>query len=117
MKVGALATIIVSELLILMLTSLNINSNSISFVSTLVVVVVVAFSFSALLQNIKTLASSKKYGISGVIGVIAGILYFWLTSKHFETIVAWLHKYGVSILLVVILICVIYLFQGKKSKA
>ncbi|ANW96151.1 hypothetical protein AXE80_07610 [Wenyingzhuangia fucanilytica] len=116
MKTGALLTILVCELLILMMMSVDIQSSSLSFVSTLVVVVIVAFSFSALLQNVKSLASSKKYGISGLIGVIAGLFYFWWASKHFETIVGWLKTYGLYFLFIMIFICALFLYSYKGDK-
>ena len=118
MKTGALLTILVSELLILMMMSVDIQSSALSFVSTLVVVVIVAFSFSALLQNIKSLTASKKYGISGLVGVVAGLFYYWWASKHFETIVQWLTTYGVYFLFIIIFICALFLYayKGEKKK-
>lgn len=116
MKTGALATIIACELLMIMMISVNIQSSALSFVSTLVVVVIVAFSFSALLQNIKTLTTSKKYGISGLIGVIVGLFYYWWASKHFETIFLWLQSYGVYILFGLIFICALILYFYKEDK-
>ncbi|MDO3695083.1 hypothetical protein QVZ41_09530 [Wenyingzhuangia sp. chi5] len=116
MKTGALLTILISELLILMMMSLDIQSSTLSFVSTLVVVVIIAFSFSALLQNIKSLTSSKKYGISGLIGVVAGLFYYWWASKHFETIAAWLKTYGLYFLFIIIFICALFLYAYKGEK-
>lgn len=115
MKTGALATIILSELLILLLTSLDINASNVSFVSTLVVVVVVAFSLSALLQKTQSLTTSKKYTISGVGGVLVGLLYYWWADDNFENIVTLVYKYGVAVLLIFILIPVIYLFKSIKQ--
>ncbi|GGF73658.1 hypothetical protein [Wenyingzhuangia marina] len=116
MKTGALLTILVSELLILMMMSVDIQSSSLSFVSTLVVVVIVAFSFSAILQNIKSLTTSKKYGISGLMGIAAGLLYFWWASDHFNAIVQWLKTYGVYFLFLIIFICALFLYTYKGDK-
>lgn len=116
MKIGALITILVCELLIMTMMSVDIQSSSLSFISTLVVVVIVAFSFSALLQNIKSLAASKKYGISGLLGVVVGLIYFWWASKHFETIVQWLTSYGIYFLFIIIFLCALFLFAYKGDK-
>ena len=117
MRTGALITIIVCEILILTLLSMDISSNSLSLVSTLVTVVVAAFTFSALLQNFKSLTLRKNYLISGIIGVIIGIIYFIWASKNLEDMVLWLKKYGVDLLLLVILACalVLYFFKGRRS--
>lgn len=113
MKTGALATILVCELLIMTMMSVDIKSSSLSFISTLVVVVIVAFSFSALLQKKKDIASSKKYGISGLLGVVVGLFYFWWANEHFDTIVHWLKTYGVYILFIIITICALFLYTYK----
>ena len=116
MKTGALATIIACELFMIMMMSVDIQSGILSFISTLVVVVIVAFTFSALLQNIKTLATSRKFGISGLIGVVAGILYYWWANKHFESIFLWLQSYGLYILYGIIFICALILYFYKNDK-
>jgi peptidoglycan/LPS O-acetylase OafA/YrhL len=96
---------------------MDISANSLSLVSTLVVVVVTAFACSALLRNFKSLILRKNYLISGIIGVVIGILYFIWASKNLEDMVLWLKKYGVDLLLLVILACalVLYFFKGRRS--
>ncbi|MGY5356186.1 hypothetical protein [Wenyingzhuangia sp. IMCC45467] len=116
MKTGALATILVCELLIITMMSVNISSSALSFISTLVIVVIVAFSISALLQNIKTLKASKKYGISGVLGVLIGLLYYWWASDHFTTLVTWLQTYGMYFLFIIIFLCALFLYAYKDKK-
>ena len=117
MRTGALATILVCQLLVLMMMTLDIDSNSLSFVSTLVVVVLVAFTFSALLRNIKSLALIKNYGLSGVLGVIAGISFYWWTEQNLDSMVLWLQNYGIYFLMLIIFICalLLYLYKGSKS--
>ena len=116
MRTGALITLIICELLTLMLLSIDINADNISFLSTLVVVVIVAFSFSALLQNIKSLAMSKKYGISGLLGVLVGVLYFWWAGAHVNSLVVWLSTYGIYFLFFVIFLCAMFLYLNKGNK-
>jgi len=96
---------------------MNISSSTLSMVSTLVVVVLVAFSLSALLRNIKSLTLTKNYGISGVLGVIAGILYYIWAADHVDAMVIWLKDYGVLILLLIIFICAaaLYVMKGNKE--
>lgn len=118
MRAGALLTILVCELLVLMMMSVDIDSNSLSFVSTLVVVVIVAFTFSALLRNIKSLTLTKNYGLSGLLGVVAGILYYWWAGEHLDTMVHWLKNYGVYFLMLIIFICalILYFYKGVKKE-
>ena len=116
MRPGALLTIIVCEILILLLISMEISASSLSLVSTLVVVVVTAFSFSALLRNFRSMALKKNYLISGLIGIVLGIVYFIWAADNLEAMVLWLKKYGVELLLLIILICAVILFLYKGHK-
>jgi len=116
MRSGALVTIIVSEILVLLLIGMDISANSLSLVSTLVVVVVTAFACSALLRNFKSIILRKNYLISGIIGVFIGILYFIWAADNLENMVYWLQRYGVEILLLVILVCALILFFFKGHK-
>jgi H+/Cl- antiporter ClcA len=118
MRAGALLTILVCELLVLMMMSLDIDSNSLSFVSTLVVVVIVAFTFSAVLSNIKSLTLTKNYGVSGIFGIVAGILYYWWAGDHLDAMVHWLQNYGVYFLMLIIFLCALILFfyKGVQNK-
>lgn len=116
MRAGALFTILVCELLVLMLMSLDIDSASLSFVSTLVVVVVIAFTLSAILRNFKSLTLTKNYGIAGAIGVAAGIIYYWWAGDHLDAMVAWLQNYGIYFLMLVIFLCALLLYGYKGAK-
>ena len=109
----------VCEILILLLIGMDINANSLSLVSTLVVVVVTAFSFSALLRNFESLTLKKNYLLSGIIGIVLGVLYFIWASDNLEDMVSWLQKYGVEFLLLIILICamILYFFKGRKTES
>lgn len=117
MRSGALVTVIVSEILILLLIGMDISANSLSLVSTLVVVVVTAFACSALLRNFKSLILRKNYLISGIIGVVIGVLYFIWAADNLENMVYWLQRYGVELLLLIILICalILFFFKGHKT--
>jgi len=117
MRTGALATILICQLLILMMMNIDINSNSLSFVSTLVVVVLVAFTFSALLNNIKKLTLIKNFGISGVLGVIAGIIFYIWSKENLDSILLWLKSYGIYFLMLVVSICALFLFIYKGNKS
>lgn len=117
MRAGALLTIIVCEILILLLIGIDISANSLSLISTLVVVVLTAFSFSALLRNFQSLTLKKNYLISGIIGIVVGISYFIWAADNLEDMVHWLQKYGVELLLLIILGCagILYFFRGSKN--
>ena len=118
MRPGALLTIIVCEILILLLIGMDINANSLSLVSTLVVVVVTAFSFSALLRNFKSLTLKKNYLVSGIIGIVVGLIYFIWAGDNLDDMIYWLQKYGVELLLLIILACavILYFFKGRKQE-
>ena len=118
MRAGALATILVCEILVLMMMAIDIDSSSLSFVSTLVVVVLVAFTLSALLRNVKSLTLTKNYAITGAIGVVAGIVYYWWAGDHLDAMVLWLQSYGIYFLMLVIFLCALILYFSKgENKA
>lgn len=117
MRPGALLTIIVCEILILLLIGMDISANSLSLVSMLVLVVLTAFSLSALLRNFQSITLKKNYLISGIIGIVVGISYFIWVADNLENMVHWLQKYGVKLLLLIILGCagILYFFRGCKN--
>ena len=104
MRAAFLGLIILCELLILLTRDISVNSSSLSFITTLVVVVLAAFTVSALLRNVKTLTLTKNYGISGVIGIAAGVLFYMWISNNLDSMLSWLADNGLYILLIVIFV-------------
>ena len=98
--------------------TIDIDSNSLNFVSTLVLVVLISFTISALLRNIKSFTLTKNYGLSGAIGVIGGIAFYWWAGQHLDSMVLWLQNYGIYFLMLVITICalLLYFYKGSDSK-
>ena len=116
MRAAALTLIIICEIFIGISLNLEIDASSLSFLTTLIIVVVSAFASSALLRNIKSLNLTKNYGISSVIGVVLGILYYMWIADHVQDMVDWILAYGKYILLLIILVCAFVLYFDRAVK-
>lgn len=117
MRNYALALLILTDLVMYLTKDMNgIDGGLLSFLLTLVVVVLVAFTSSALLRNSKSLAMTKNYTYSGVIGVILGFgFYFWVNS-NIASLAEWFNEHGLTILLILNIICALTIFLSKKPK-
>lgn len=117
MRNYALALIILTNLVIYFTKDmLGINAASLSFLLTLVVVVLIAFTSSALLRNAESLTMTKNYTYSGLIGVVVGIAFFFWVNTNITVLVEWFNNNGLTILLVINLICALTLFFSPKKK-
>ncbi len=116
MRTAALLLIAISELLILLLLNLELSASSLGMISTLVVVVTFAFASSALLRNIKSLKLGRNYTISGIIGVVIGVIYYLWARTNLESFVLWLKESGVNLMLLIIFIAALFLFWNKGKK-
>jgi len=114
-----LTLIVISEIIIAITWDKEINTGSLSFLTTLIIVVISAFTSSALLRTIKKLTLPRNYGISGIIGIVSGYLFYSWINVHLDTAVEWLKNYGIYILLLTILLSafILYLSKGHKAKA
>ena len=108
--------IIICELVIALTWDTDIDTGSLSFLTSLIIVVISAFASSALLRNIKKLSLSKNYTISGIVGVLAGYLFYTWISGHLDAAVLWLKNYGIYILLFIILASAFMLYMTKSHK-
>lgn len=117
MRAAALILIAISELLILLLLNMDLSASSLSMISTLVVVVTFAFASSALLRNIRSLKLGKNYMISGIVGVIIGVIYYLWAGENLESLVIWLKSSGIDLMLVIIFVAALFLFLNKGKKA
>lgn len=115
MRSIALLCILLCEIAIAVLFSMDITASTLNMISTLVVVVIVSFTFSSMLQGIKRLKRGKVYLISGIIGVVFGIVYFVWAGDNLERMVVWLREYGIYFLLLMILLCSLVLFFSKSN--
>lgn len=113
-RTTALLIILLCELLLLALLVLDISASSLSLISTLVIVVVSAFGVSALLRNFQSIKASRNYSISGLLGIVIGVIYFIWAGDNLESMVQWLKETGIYFLLLFIFICAIYLYYSKK---
>ena len=116
MRTAALIMITLSQFMILILTSLEISASSLSLFTTLITVVVFAFAASALLRNIKSMSLSRNYMISGIIGVVIGIIYFIWAGDNLERMVLWMKDFGIYFLMALAVICAFILFFSSNKK-
>jgi len=82
----------------------------------LIVVVVSAFASSALLRNLEKMKLTRNYIISGIVGIIAGVLYYTWISVHLDATLDWLKNYGIYILLLIILFSAIALYLSNPPE-
>jgi len=117
MRSVLLGLIILCEIIIYLTRGVEINEESLRFATTLVLVVLVAFTVSALLRNIKSIHMPRNYTISGIAGVIIGVVYYNWVGEHLVALVEWLKNYGLLILLLIIFISALVLFWTKPHSA
>ncbi len=118
MRTFALTLIIISEIIIALSWNVDMDTGSLSFLTTLIIVVIAAFTFSALLRNFKSLTLTRNYLFSGLVGVVAGILFYAWIKDHLDSLLNWLKTYGPYYLLAIIFISALILYlvpQKKKS--
>ena len=112
-----LGLIVLCEIIIYLTRGVEINEESLRFTTTLVLVVLAAFAISAVLQNFKSIRMSRNYTVSGIAGVIIGIIYYNWVGEHLIALVEWLHNYGLLILLFLIFLSALVLFWTSPSSA
>jgi uncharacterized membrane protein len=117
MRLAALLSILVSEVLILGLFVIDLSSEKLSLISTLVMALLIAFALSAILRNIKSLKLSKNYLVSGILGVILSVFYYIWAVENLTSFVDWLKSSGIYFLMLGILLAALVLFfTSPKSK-
>ena len=116
MRLAALLSIIVSEILIVGLFVIDLGSEKLSLISTLVMALLIAFALSAILRNIKSLKLTQNYLISGLLGVIISVFYYLWAIDNLINLVDWLKTSGVYFLMLGILLAALVLFfTSNKS--
>ncbi|WP_417608378.1 hypothetical protein [Owenweeksia hongkongensis] len=116
MRGFALGLIILSDIIMWFTHGVDINPTSLSFLLTLILVIVIAFASSALLRNMQSLKMTRNYTISGVIGIVLGIIFFFWIRDNTAAVIAWFNQYGLIILLGINLLAALYIFFAKKPK-
>ena len=116
MRGFALGLIILSNLIIGLTHGIELNPTSLSFLLTMIVVVIVAFALSALLRNIHSMKMTRNYTLSGIIGVIVGIVFFFWIKTNTEALVNWFDNYGLTILLGINILAALVLFAVRPPK-
>ena len=116
MRNYALGLLLLSDLVIYVTRDLSISGNSLSFLLTLVVVVLVAFAGSAILRNVKSLKMTKNYTYSGLLGVVIGIFFYIWVKDNIHALSEWFGAHGLSILLIINIICALTIFLVGKPK-
>ena len=115
MRLAALLTIIISQILILGISTISLSADKLSLISTLVVVLIVAFASSALLRNIQSLKVRNNYIISSIVGVILAIFYYLWAKENVNATVDWLRDTGIYFLMLFIIIAALVLFFTKSK--
>ena len=120
MRLGALLTIVVCEILITAVLILKMSADTLILISTLVVALSAIFSASALLANFKSLRLRRNYLISGIVGVILALLYYLWASENLDATIDWLQNSGIYLLMALIFLSALLLYftppKSKKAK-
>lgn len=115
MRSVLLGLIFLCEIIIYLTRNVNINNDSLQFMTTLVLVVLAAFTISAILRNFKSIRMPRNYLISGIFGVIIGVVYFNWVGQHLDALTEWLKFYGLLVLLLIILVSAVILYLTNSS--
>ena len=120
MRLGALLTIVVCEILITAVLILKMSADTLILISTLVVALSAIFSASALLANFKSLRLRRNYLISGIVGVILALLYYLWANENLDATIDWLQNSGIYLLMALIFLSALLLYftppKSKKAK-
>lgn len=116
MRGFALGLIILSDIIMWFTSGVDINPTGLSFLLTLIFVIVVAFTSSALLRNMQSLKMTRNYTISGILGMILGIMFFIWIKDNTAAVIAWFNQYGLIILLGINVLAALYIFFAKQPK-
>ena len=116
MRGAFLVLIILCEIVIALTRKIDVDKSALSLVTTLMVVVIMAFMISGPLQRIKSLSLARNYMVSGIVGVIVGIIFYTWVGDHLDYLLEWLKNYGLFILLLIIFVSATVLyFKGPSS--
>ena len=116
MRGFALGLIIVSDFIMWFTHGVDINPTGLSFLLTLILVIIVAFASSAMLRNAQSLKMTRNYTISGILGIVLGIVFFFWIRDNTAAVIAWFNQYGLVILLGINILAALYIFFAKKTK-
>ena len=115
MRGAFLILIILCEVVIALTRNIDVDKSALSLVTTLMVVVITAFMISGPMQKIKSLSLARNYMVSGIIGVIVGIIFYTWVGDHLDYLLQWLKTYGLFILLLIIFISASGLYLKAPS--
>ncbi len=117
MRNYALVLLLISNLVIYLTQDMSgISGGSLSFLLTLVVVVLAAFTVSALLRNARSISMTKNYVYSGLVGLILGIIFYFWVKQSIEGWTKWFNDNGLTVLLILNVICALVIFFVSKPK-
>lgn len=116
MRSFALGLIILSDIIIGLTHGVTLNPAGLSFMLTMILVVIVAFASSAFLRNIKSLTMTRNYTVSGIIGIVIGIVFFFWIRNNTEAMVTWFEANGLTILLGINILAALVIFLVKPAK-
>ena len=116
MRIYALGLIILTDIIIGLTRDMDVNSSGLNFLLTLIIVVIVAFAASALLRNAKNIKMTRNYSISGILGIVVGIIFFFWIRANTEALLEWFRNHGLTILLLLNVIAGLTIFFSKPSK-
>ena len=116
MRSYALGVIVFTDFLLLFTKDLNPNTSSVMLLLALLMVVITSFAFSALLRNFKSLSMKRNYMISGVLGIIVGLITYFFMQEHIQVVMSWFENNGVLFLVGINLVCALVIFFSSRKK-
>lgn len=118
-RLSALPLLLFSLIILYILPIAEVDPNMVAFVICLFATIIVAFASSEIFHRVSIDQMKYKYTISGVLGIVVGIVvYFSLRDSNFFTL-HWVNVYGKDVMLILNLIAALYIFfyKGKSSEA
>ena len=115
-RLAALGLILVTNFGFYVLPMATLNSAKVAILISMIVTVIMAFVFSALSQQVRVRKIRYKYGLSGVLGLVCGVLcYMALDDSPFLSL-EWVNSYGKVLLIGINVLAALFLFFTKREK-
>lgn len=115
-RLSALVLIAATNLGFFMLPVRLLNSEKAAILVSMVIAVAIAFVISAFSHLIKLQRVVYKYVISGILGIVAGVVLFFLLKSSALLTMEWINTKGKLLLIALNLIAALYLFFAKRKE-
>ena len=115
-RLAALGLILVTNFGFYILPVTTLNSEKVAILISMILTVIMAFVFSALSHQVRVRQIRYKYGVSGVLGLVCGILCYMAIKDSAFLSLEWINSYGKLLLIGMNVLAALFLFFTKREK-